>query len=308
MLGSTKVKYRKNAQGFYNRHFDGKIPTASQILYVFHQITEQYTAKSFTNLKLYLAFDLRERGYHDIANAVSQYVNVDAKFGNCHKPMKKVKTLRKEDINKITNNVKSNAENAPSKKALLNRKQLIAAVWLAKEFGCRPAEMPNIIRTGPTSFFITGVKKDEFGERGLDRHLNVNSQKNADILDECIGYLKGAKMSRIQDRFRFAMGKLFPNRKKLPTLYVFRHIMGSNLKSSQYSNVEKAYILGHQAVRTLENYGYQNAGSGKVSVKAAVTPNEIQSLVRDDSARRKSKRVNRLNIRLEEDEVPGINL
>lgn len=306
MKESTKGKYRKNARGFYQRHFDGNIPTTVQILYVLHRTSSEYTSRSFSNLKSYLAFYLKERGDIESAEEIKNYINIDAKLGNCNKPLKKIKTLTEEEIKKIINHIKSNDKKAPTKKALINKRQLIAAVRLAKHLGCRPVEMPGIKRTGPTSFFITGAKKDEFGLRGLDRHLHVSSQKNADILEQCIGYLKGAKMGRVQDRFKYSMKKLFPELKKHPTLYIFRHIMGSNLKSSNYSDVEKAYVLGHQSTRSMEHYGYRNSGNGKVGVKPAVTLNEIQSLVRHDNGRRESKRINRLNIR-GRNEAPQIN-
>jgi integrase len=294
MKESTKQAYRKNAQGFFNRHFSGAIPSRDKILYVLHQISPQYTARSFSNLKAYLALYLEEKGHSDSAEQVRRYENRMAKIGNCNQPMRKIKTLPEDDIQKIIDAVRKSNKNIDNKQSVKKRKQLISAIWLAKELGARPCEMAYIKRTGITSFFVTTAKKDEFGQRGIDRYLSVSTKELADTLERCIGYLQGVKMSQVQGRFKYLLKKLFPRRKKLPTLYVFRHILGSNLKSSDLSFQERAYIMGHQSTRTMENYGYKNAGKGSVDIRPDVTLDMIESLVRDNHEERTCNRKNRL--------------
>jgi len=296
MLEKTKAKYYKNARGFLNRHFDGRIPNECEILYLLHQKAKHYTPKSFTNLKCYLAFFFEQQMEFSTAIAVRNFKNPVAELGYYHKPPRKIKTLSDNDMQKIIDAV-TNKKDVRTSKAKMRRAQLHAAVRLAKYLGCRHGEMPMIRRTGETTFFIEGIKKDEFGGKGLDRYIKVDDKNLADILEKSCGYLKNANMSHVIDSFRYLMKKVFRQRKKLPTLYVFLHIMGANLKASDFSREEMAYIVGHQSTRSIENYGYRAGKVGGLKVKPAIDLDEIHKLVRDNHSERKQEMENRLELR-----------
>jgi integrase len=297
MLESTRQKYLKNANGFLNRHFrGGKSINMHMILSKMDEVSPSYHPKSFTNLKACLALWLEEKEYLTAAEKVRSFKNRNVKLGNTNKPIKKVKSIAQDEQEKIEKGLAEYKNNCTSDSSNIKRNQVIAAYLLAKELGCRPVEMPNIKRTGKIKFLITGAKKDEFGLRGLDRELEVDSQEVADLLENAIKYLKDAKMSQIQDRFKYLMKKTFPRKRKLPTLYTLRHQLASNLKSSgKYAYIEMAYILGHQSTRTLENYGYANAGRGSVGVKPVITTEEIELMIRDSHQIREKSRISRLS-------------
>lgn len=297
MQDSTKEKYRADAKGFYNCHFDGNVPNKDDLLSKLKEVPEHYSSKSFSNLKLYLAFDMEERGEKEIAQTVRKFNNPTVTNKSYKKPKRKIKTLSDDDVDKIYSAAESKYRASSSENSRRISRQLLAALNLADYLGCRPCEMTKIKRTDSQAFFITGAKKDEFGGEGLDRHLEVDSESLADRLDEYIAYLRGATMSQVRDNFRYLMEKVFPRKKKLPTLYAFRHIMGSNLKASDFSRKEMAYIMGHQSTRTLENYGYRNSGKGGgLRIMPAVSVDAIQPLIRNSHTKRTENMEQRLEI------------
>lgn len=287
-LDLKKVKYRKDAKGFFNKHFSGLIPEDTMLLYKLHQISDSYQPRSFSNLKCYLAYDLECRGKNSLAEKVRKFKNPSSD-SKCYPVIsKKIKTLSDANKNKIIDAVTSVKSKHLSKAAIKRKRQLISAVSLAMHLGCRPGEMPSIKRINKRVFFIEGIKKDEFGGKGLDRSIEVDDESLANTLAECLENLKGVSMSKVRDNFRYLMKKNFPSLKgKLPTLYTLRHMLGSNLKASGLSREEQAYIMGHQSTRTMEHYGYRNAGKGGgLRIKPAISIDEIYSLVRDSHTNR----------------------
>lgn len=158
--------------------------------------------------------------------------------------------------------------------------------------GCRPSEISTIQRLDFDTFRIESSKKDEKNMRGLDRDIQFENWDidNIERLNRAILNLQHDAKSqnisveqlvgRIQKRFDKLAIKKFPRRKLKICLYSLRHQFGSNLKSSGLSRTEMAYLMGHQATKSVERYGDPRKGSKNgVRVRAA---GEHKDLVREN--------------------------
>ena len=137
--------------------------------------------------------------------------------------------------------------------------QVRAAIQLAGILGVRPAEMPAL-RIENNTVLVTGVKKR--GNRGADRVLTVTDPTMLESVKVAVELLAGVKMKRVQDRLSDHCKTLWPARKHRPSLYSWRHQMGSKLKSSGLDRRSVAYIMGHQSTDSVNRYGNRSAKTG----------------------------------------------
>jgi integrase len=139
--------------------------------------------------------------------------------------------------------------------------ELLAAVWTAYLTGCRPAEMPTIEDLGGGRFYIHGAKKRD--DRGLDRVIRLDAD-SAGVLSNLLPHLRGADMDKVRKRLYTITRSIWPARKpgSRPTLYSFRHMLGSELKASGMDRVAIAYLMGHQATSSVDVYGDRRRGKG----------------------------------------------
>jgi len=282
MLESTKIKYRKNARGFIQKHFDKQTYSEQNLLNKLADVAPNYTAKSFSNLKSALSFLLKERRKEKLAAQIRDiqrpYVNKSTK-----KRKLKKKTLNTNEMKTITNAVVNKEDHS-----------LTSAYILAKFLGARPSEMQHIKQSSGNTFRILSSKKSKNGNRGLDRDVKVQDSLCRHII-WAIKEIQKDAIARVQDRFNYLMKQVFKRKKSKPTLYTLRHQFCSELKSSTLSEKEIAYLMGHQSTRTMENYGYANAGSGNIRIEAAVSTSAIETVVRDTQKNRNIKRAKRIN-------------
>lgn len=279
MLESTKEKYRKNAHGFAKKYLTGKPYSDKLLLDSLVLAAPDYTAKSFANMKAILAFFMHEKNKHELAFKIKHIENPAVRDGCTKRKRLKKKTINKKDMELIATTI-INKKDEPMKMAFT----------LALYCGVRPGEMHSIQQTGHNTFFINGIKKDEQGKRGTDRHIVVQSKSISKQISTAIKEIKSDKIRNIQGRFNYLTKKLFPKSKARTTLYSLRHQFASELKSSKMDVHEVAYLLGHQSTRTMESYGYANAGSGNVKIRANISLTEIKEIVRDTQTDRTAKR------------------
>lgn len=147
------------------------------------------------------------------------------------------------------------------------------------QLGVRPAEIEGIEHIAGDRFFIKGVKTNAEGNRGLDRILKIDNEKGVRNIINAIGILNreaneknisvGEVVGRVRKRFDRLAVKTFPRRKLKVCLYSIRHQYGSDLKASDLSREEMAYIMGHQSTKSIERYGDRRSGrSGGAGVRA----------------------------------------
>lgn len=141
--------------------------------------------------------------------------------------------------------------------------QMVAIIKIVAATGIRPAELAGLVVRG-TDVVIEGAKKSHEGMRGADR-TQVFDDQTAGELAAQVKLVTGVDVGVMQDRLRAAGMRLWPRRKAVPTLYSWRHQMGSDLKASGMDRRKIAYLMGHQATSSVDVYGNRRtARAGRV--------------------------------------------
>lgn len=180
---------------------------------------------------------------------------------------------------KLFETVKGRKQTKPS-----NLPEAIAVLWCT---GCRPAELETgvvYMRHKDTLVIqILGAKHGVIdngtvkAERGIESRVIVidpNLHPGAKYLYDLVGpddkkprklsYNKNSIRSRINEAGR----EVLANLKDAPSLspYSFRHAIASDLRSCDTINdVQRAQVMGHLSVESLESYGRRRRGGGGVS-------------------------------------------
>lgn len=248
MLPETERRYRSLAVYFYEKHMNGQPVTESKILDGLRSLAPMLGAGYFRRLKNAIAFDQRERGYPDTARNVLALRNPVTQPGSAiaKKPKRpKAKSFLDDDFAALALHLTEHGYYDE-----------FAAVTLVRFTGSRPAELKNI-RLLDGKLFIRGAKKSHNGVRGADRILHVEDDNTLLIVTNCLRILHSStrSMDAMRNRIRKEAGKLWPRRKVLPSLYSMRHQVGANLKASNRSAREIAYIMGHQSTNSVSCYG-----------------------------------------------------
>jgi hypothetical protein len=286
MAENQKPKARKRAASFYDKHFPDGDATPKKIADKLYELAGDMRPRAWYELKRFITFDQYEKGYQKSVERLQALSNpmTDKEVGQMLKPSQDGIKKRQERIKKVKPADHKKLFDAAIKK---EDKPLAAALYLAKELGCRPAEMPMIeIRNGKV--WIPSVKKVEKGDKGLDRLVEVDAGKlqniaNAVALINAEPDGKSGRMNKIRVRLQNLHKKTFPRRTKSPeiTLYSYRHQLGSDLKSSGMTREEIAYVMGHQSTKSVEDYGNVRNGGGR-DIKPAIEADKINDLVRSN--------------------------
>lgn len=138
--------------------------------------------------------------------------------------------------------------------------QMVAIIKIVAATGIRPAELAGLVVRG-TDVVIEGAKKSHEGMRGADR-TQVFDDQTAGELAAQVKLVAGVDVGVMQDRLRAAGMRLWPRRKAVPTLYSWRHQMGSDLKASGMDRRKIAYLMGHQATSSVDVYGNRRTARG----------------------------------------------
>lgn len=167
--------------------------------------------------------------------------------------------------------------------------EALAILWAT---GLRPAELEKGVQygihKGQLVFQITGAKVgkidngDGVYERGIEKRvLFINPKLNAatKYLFDNLNGLDGAKSSfkynktSIRNRVNELGREILSKLKDPPSIspYSFRHAMGADLKSCDaLTDIQRAQVMGHLSVESLESYGRRRRGGGGVSPVLAV--------------------------------------
>lgn len=162
--------------------------------------------------------------------------------------------------------------------------EAVAALWVT---GCRPAELEaGIVYMRDKGRLVISIRGAKHGvidngivkaERGIasrviaiDPSLHPGAQYLYDLAGPDdkqpreLSYNKNSIRSRINEAGREVLAKL----KDAPSLspYSFRHAMASDLRSCDTINdVQRAQMMGHLSVESLESYGRRRRGGGGIS-------------------------------------------
>lgn len=281
----TKVAYRKLASHFYEKQLGGELPTPKKLADALAGCAHQYRPAYWRRLRGALAFDQKEKGYHQAAERIASTRNpmtttsagqgiIDATLrGETPRKQRRVKSVSSEDRVKLWEGAK----------ALDDRDETCAAILLAETLGVRPVEMLALsIDEERGQVHVVGAKKSG-GLRGADRILTLPDdprlRKNIAIAARVIQRAESQKegvIHRIQSRLERLTFRLWPRRKARPTLYSFRHQMGGDLKALGLPRAAIAYVMGHQSTQSVEAYGdRRKASSG--GIKISITGQEAKA-------------------------------
>lgn len=262
--------------------------------------------KSIVERLVELAFDQTGNSWRETRNAFATAIEHNAKKWS-HGNKKRFEDIIKlsKDIRSLKNPIDIKDRKKPIKKRIKKvsnddiNKMLEASVLIDEKSGKISRCVINIIsKTGirPDEFFllkkhddysISVVSSKKTKNRGLDRIIEFTSKYEAEFVIKEINELNKLLLRykdpkrKIRDSFYLCAKKAFPRRKLLPTPYSLRHQFGSNLKSSNLSRYEIAYLMGHQATASVERYGNVKSGSSSnVKVKPGLSIDEIKEVVR----------------------------
>lgn len=242
---STKVCYRKLAEHFYCTRLARQTPTPKRIVDVLVAAALEYRPAYWRRLRNALELDQREKGFHEAAERIKGAVNPVTMKGSqlVVKPkQKRVKAVKAVDEQRLMDYF-TRAGDFES----------LAAVVVTRLTGARPAELCSI-RVESDLVHIKGAKQSHNGLRGLDRAM-VLPDVETQLVAETLKVLQGANIGAVQDRVAAAGRRLWPQRRAVPSLYSWRHQLGSDLKASGLSRQEVAWIMGHQSTESVEQYG-----------------------------------------------------
>lgn len=257
MREKTQADYRKLAEHFYAMRLPGQTPTGKKITDALAACATDYRPAYWVKLRGALAYDQEQRGYRDAAERIRQLRNPVREKGLPVKSrQRRVKTISDQDEQKLL-------------EALLSQSDVptIAALYIAKLTGVRPAEMFSL-QIRDNRLLVTGAKKSHGGLRGADREIILEPDLMARMPSLIAGLrVEGyTSVTPIQHRLRYACKKLWPRRRFWPSLYSWRHQMGSNLRADDRDRVEVAYIMGHQSTKSVDQYGDKRTAKGGASL------------------------------------------
>lgn len=253
MKDKTKKEYLSIAEHFYSTRMDGVPRTLENICGALLRCSTDYRPNYFRRLKLALAFEqnLQMLGWNakEIL-AVNNPVTLLPEYFNKKKKLKRPKSIDDFEFYSICKGLRER-----------NLNEEFAAVVLSFYTGARPAELRQIELNG-NQIFIHGAKQLESGLRGLDRCLEVTDDRIIGQIDRAIQILSESarSMDAIRMSIRSAAVGILQRTKMVPSLYTFRHQMGSNLKASKMSALEIAYVMGHQSTASVYRYGDKRKG------------------------------------------------
>lgn len=251
MTPATQAAYRKLAANFYATRLGGQQPTPKRISDALQAAGGDYRPAYWRRLRNALAFDQREKGYSDAAARIDATKNPVTRNGASEgvKPKQpRAKRVTEADEQKLMQHFTT-----------LNDPQVTAALYVAQHTGARPAEMKGIeVRDGKV--FIPAAKVNEDGTRGADRLVEL-PPRVVHAISYAVKHLQG-DIGPIQDKIRAAGKKLWPQRKAVPSLYSFRHQLGSELKASGMDRAQVAYVMGHQSTKSVDRYGNAKTARG----------------------------------------------
>lgn len=275
-IEQTQQDYRKLAAYFYEQRLNGEQPTPKKIADALAACADEYRPAYWRRLRGALAFDQAEKGFDRAAERIKNTRNpmtTIAGGGGIIDPTLRGDTAPKKRRAKAINS-NDRAKLWAAAKELKDRNETCAAILLAERLGVRPVEMPNLrVDREVGLVYVVGAKQSDDGVRGADRILTLpddpdvrrNIAAAVHVIQRAEREKPGA-MHRIQSRLHRLSRRLWPRRQGRPSLYTFRHQMGGNLKGMGLDRRAIAYIMGHQATKSVEVYGDRRRGTGTIGI------------------------------------------
>ena len=300
----TKHRYHLAANHFY-RHYTNNNDRSHYILANgLLELAQNYPKNTWRAKKCAILFDQREKGLDKNATHLENIFYPD--LGDKSADKSSCKGIPDSDLKRLMDEVNKRLDQRDPLSIRTDEKQpnntaiysLIAAINMAKILGCRPNEMPGIRMLDDNRVFIPASKKWEKGDRGIDRIVTLEKPNELQTIKRAIADLAKEPphktgIEAIQQRFNRLAKKVFKKRtvKPIPTLYSFRHQLGSDLKFElnkairngeipRLSREEMAYVMGHQSTASIGTYGDFRSGKDRNSIRPGISTEQVNSIVR----------------------------
>jgi hypothetical protein len=153
----------------------------------------------------------------------------------------------------------------------------LLGLWLVAGVltGLRPCEWADACLEGYT-LFVRNAKATHGRAPGVNRRLDLRAMSDFEresvrAMTEAVGALENFEVAYAGCRLRLArvVRRLWPRRRRRPSLYSARHQFRADLASAGRSAVEQAALMGHISTRTAEwHYGRRCHGSGRAPIGA----------------------------------------
>lgn len=259
MQKKTQDEYKSLAKHFYATRLHGQTISPKKIADALAASSPEYRPSYFRRLRSAIAYDQESKGYGEAAERIRAVENLAKKQGlKLPAKQKRVTAISQKDEDKLLEHLHQSSD-----------PEVTSAVLLAKYLGVRPSEMVGV-RIEGEKVVIRGAKKSHGGTRGADRVVEV-APCVLPTIKQCVEELRASPRGivGVQDRLRRICADIWPQRKARPTLYTYRHQLGSDLKAWAVDRVEIAYMMGHQATKSVDQYGDKRQGRGKPLIRPA---------------------------------------
>lgn len=251
MNENTKAEYRNLANHFYKKNNILK-PTVKSVSDALKQSAADYRPDYWRRLRSALALVAAEKGSYAAADKIRSIKNPitsnPQKRSQIKAKQKRQKSVCAADEKQLMNYLFEKRERV-----------VFAAITLVSYLGCRPAELADLVFIEGQSILIPSAKKTADGKRGLDRIIQIEDESLFHSLQTSHGMLMDTPYTNpvryVQRRLDTLTQRLWPKRKVRPSLYSWRHQMGSDLKASNVDPSEIAVIMGHQSTESVQVYG-----------------------------------------------------
>jgi len=260
-LDKTKAEYLKEAEGFLKRELDNKgiSRTAGNICKALKEWSATVQANTFIKRQCALEYHQYCNKFYKAAEKIrsTQRINYSGKGNGKKRPH--CKTVKETQHIKLL--LESNKK---------DDRQVSASLSIGYFVGLRPCEQNHIQyanKDGELLLFVRSAKKNKDGTRSIDKVIKVeldDGDRQRLINDiGCLYGLTDKQIVNIRNRVCRLSKKCFPKLKKPPTLYSYRHQLGSDLKGSNITDrKEAAAVLGHKSQNSLCAYGHANSAGG----------------------------------------------
>ncbi|UTW03085.1 site-specific integrase [Amphritea atlantica] len=251
MNEQTKSEYRKLAKHFYKKN-GIDTPTAKKVSDALKECAQNYRPDYWRRLRSALVLAAMDAGAYKAADTIRATKNPVTSHPS-NRDQIKPKQHRQKAIN-LTD------ETLLMDYLFKNEEATVfAAITLISHLGCRPAELIDLVFLNGHSIMIPSAKQTSDGKRGLDRIIEIEDTALFNGLIMSHEMLVSAPYTNpiryVQRRLDVLTQRLWPKRKTRPSLYTWRHQLGSDLKASNIDPNAIAVIMGHQSTESVKIYG-----------------------------------------------------
>lgn len=305
MQEKTRQEYRRLATHFYVERLEGEAPTPRRVVRALEACAGEYRPAYWRRLRGALALAQEEAGHPEAAQRVRATKNPVTRAGSPTAPppkQRRARGVRPDDSDRLVQHLRERGDH-----------HALAVLTVVQATGCRPAEVAGLrVSVSDGTVTITGAKgRNDRGveQRRLQLPFVAVSQVAAAMETLAGADDVGREVRRVQDRVARAGRRLWPRRAVVPSLYSWRHQMGSDLKGSGMDRVTIAYVMGHRATSSVDVYGDRRASSGRRALPQPAAGADMTMIREDHTAAPSGKMSKRQgNQRRADMDSPGLSL